>query len=137
MQAVQKESIPVLPAADPAGFPRQLPDAAADIPEHLIPELPSVLLVERMEAVDVTDNGIQNILFVQMVEPFDIAEEVVFIKQARQLVTLRIPYQVTILRKLDAFGNTRLDNIDIRKRLWNEVHGADLQAVQFSLLING
>ena len=72
-----------------------------------------------------------------MVEAADIAEEIVFIQQSRELVALRVADQVTVLGQLDAFGNAGLDDLNIRKRLRDKVHRADAQAVKLRLLIHG
>ena len=90
-----------------------------------------------METVHVTHNGIQFSILVQMIKASDIPEEEFFVQQPGQLVTLRIPYQVTVFRQFYAFRNTGLDDLDIRIRFRDEVHGSDLQAVQFGLLVNG
>ena len=84
-----------------------------------------------MKAVHVTRYGIHHIIPVQMVKTGDIPEEIVFIQQPGQLVTLCIPYQITVFRQFNAFGDTRLDDLDVRIRFRNEIHSAEVQAFHF------
>ena len=63
-------------------------------------------------------------------------DEVINIEQTCQLVALGAPDQLTVFRQLDAFGNTGLDDLNIRIRLRDEVHRPDLQTLEFRFLID-
>ena len=108
MGTVQQEGVAALPTADAAGLPRQLPQGSADGAQQTVAELPAVLLIDRVKAVHVADDGVQRRVPVDMVEAGDVAEEIVPVQQSRELVALRVADQVTVLGQLDALGDTGL-----------------------------
>ena len=114
MRAIQKEGIPSLSADDPAGFPRKFSEASAQAAQYKVAELPSAVLIDRMETVDVEGNCIHRGVPVDLIEASCIPEEIISVQKSCQLVSFRMPYQVAVLRQFDTFGNTGFHDIDIR-----------------------
>ena len=122
MRAVQQESVVVLPAADASGFPGQFSDAVADGPQNIIAEVPAILLDRGMKVIHIAGHGIQHRVFVDIVKPPDIAEEVVPVQKAGQFIPFRVANQLAVFGQFNAFGDAGFDDLDIRKRFRDKIH---------------
>ena len=102
MRTVQQEGVSPLPTSDTARFPCKLAKTDTYAAQHQITKLSTVLLIDRMESVDITDERIESGALALNIKPFYIANEVVEIKKPREFVAFCMTDQVSVLRKLNS-----------------------------------
>ena len=125
------------PAGDNAiGFLHQAKDLLGYASEHLIAIRPSIPFVDHAEMVDVNENGVHLNVFVELVVLLGIAIEILPVEQPRELVTFRRLDDVAVFRKLDGALDARLDDVEGRIRLGDEVDGAEPQTLDLGLALS-
>ena len=90
-----------------------------------------------MKVIHIAGHGIQHRVFVDIVKPPDIAEEVVPVQKAGQFIPFRVANQLAVFGQFNAFGDAGFDDLDIRKRFRDKIHGSASQTIQFGILVNG
>ena len=95
-----------------------------------------MLPIDGVEAVYVARDSVQDGVLVQVVEAIHVAHEVVNVKQPSELIPLRLPNEVAVLRQFDALCNASLDDFDVGIGLGYKVHCAIFETVNLCILVH-
>ena len=137
MRAVDLEGIGFPAAGDAALFMDDGIELRADPAQDFIPVRFPEAFIDDMEAADIQHHRIRPLVRVPRVILIHIAVKVFPVIQARQMIPLRPPDQVPVLRELDAAADPGQHNLLARIGLGNKVARPGQEAVHLRLGIRG